>query len=379
MTRILIIDDDEAICTILKDVLEGEGYETMYCLAGEEGMRAYARYLPSVVLLDLRLPGIDGLAVLKDIHGFDPDAVVLMITGYGSVDSAVSAIRMGASDYLQKPLSNDEIILKIENALRNKARLNELSYLKEYIADRTPTIVGESKNMRSAVEALKKMAAYGKPILIAGEHGTGKNLAARLAHQAGKRRERPLVIFDCSALPPLEIEQELFGSADGRGGNSKMDEAEHGTLFLENIDFLPGRLQRRVLSLLQGAPLQLPADNPSWDGHVLASTSAHLDHLVELKGFDPGLYRMLKDYTITLPPLREREEDIPLLSEYFLDQTNKELRIAVGGFEPGAMRQLVGYSWPGNIRELRGVVRNAARNARSHLIKEGDIHFMERH
>ncbi|MFN0158653.1 MAG: sigma-54-dependent transcriptional regulator [Bacteroidota bacterium] len=378
MTKVLIIDDDQAICTILKDVLETEGYEVTYSLTGEEGMRSYAQELPSVVLLDLRLPGVDGLVVLKDILGFDPDAVVLIMTGFGTVDSAVSAIRLGAADYLQKPLSNDEIILKIENALRNRVLAKELSYLKEFVGGRSPVnIIGESKTIRTVVEALRKMAAYDQPILITGEHGTGKNLAARSAHEAGKRRGRPLVVFDCSTFPPAGIERELFGTNDGDQGRSKVDEAERGTLFLENIDFLPLPAQQRVLALLHRRTFQMEHDEAGWDGQVIASTALRLGEPGSEARFHPNLRQAFREHVITLPPLRDREEDIPLLADHFLDQANKELRASVSGFEPDAMRKLVSYSWPGNIRELRGTVRNAVRTTRAPLIRKEDLSIGE--
>jgi DNA-binding NtrC family response regulator len=237
MTKIMIVDDDQSICSILKEVLEIEGYEVSYSLSSEEGVRKYIQELPSVLLLDLKLPDMDGLAVLKEVISFDPEAIVIMVTGYGSVDSAVGAIRLGAFDYLQKPLSGDEILVKIESALHNKMLQKELESLKEYINKRftMSSIVRESDTMAAAVEMLQKFSTYDKPILIRGEPGTGKDLAAWAVHHSGRRKEKPMVVFDCSAYPPNLIEEELFGNTHEKGlrKRGRIEEAGMGTLYLD--------------------------------------------------------------------------------------------------------------------------------------------------
>lgn len=378
MTKVLIIDDDDAICAILKDVLEIEGYDVSYSLNGEEGIKKYMEELPSVLLLDLKLPGMDGLQVLKEIISFDPDAIVIMITGYGSVDSAVGAIRMGATDYLQKPLSNDEITYKISSALRNKTLQKELSYLKEYISKRFAmnSIIRESEAMTAAVDMLQKIAAYDKPLLIVGESGTGKDLAAWAVHQSGRRKEKPMVIFDCAAYPPNIMETELFGdgkpTAPRKAG--KIEEANMGTLYLDRIDWLALPAQEMILNIVQtkafkprygGAPIPC-------DIHLVASTTSDLKTLTRQGKFNAQLYELIHQYEVVLPPLRERDNDIPLLAAHFLEEANKEFNLSISGFDPSAMRKLLNYSWPHNVRELRNVIRSAATQAQG-TIKEKDI------
>jgi two-component system response regulator AtoC len=378
MTKVLIIDDDEAICAILKDVLTIEGYDVSYSLTGEEGVKKYMDELPSVLLLDLRLPGMDGLAVLKEVISFDPDAIVIMITGYGSVDSAVGAIRLGAVDYLQKPLSNDEILLKIENALRNKMLLKELSYLKEYInkSFTMSSIVRQSEAMSAAVEMLQKVSTYDKPVLISGEPGTGKDLAAWAVHHSGRRKEKPLIVFDCAAYPPNTAHEELFGSHKEGVANrpGKVEEAQMGTLYLDHVDRLADTAQSLIISIVQNKVLvRNPGDEAlPCDVHIIASTSANLAELTKAGRFNNRLYDILHQYEVVLPPLSARDTDIPLLAQHFLDQANKELNLSLSGIDAAAMRALMNHSWPGNVRELRNVIRGATATAKE-MIREEDL------
>ncbi|MBX2992543.1 MAG: sigma-54-dependent Fis family transcriptional regulator [Bacteroidetes bacterium] len=378
MTKVMIIDDDDAICAILKDVLEIEGYDVTYSLSGEEGVVKYMEELPSVLLLDLRLPGMDGLQVLKEVVSFDPDAIVIMITGYGSVDSAVGAIRMGATDYLQKPLSNDEITYKIESALRNKTLQKELSYLKEYINKRFSmnSIIRESESMAAAVEMLQKISAYDKPLLIVGEPGTGKDLAAWAVHHSGRRKEKPMVVFDCAAYPPSIMETELFGDGKPVAPRKigKIEEANLGTLYLDRIDWLALPAQEAILSIIQtktfkprygGAPVPC-------DIHLIASTTSDLKLLSRQGKFNAQLYDLIRQYEVVLPALRERDNDIPVLATHFVEEANREFNLSVSGLEPGAVRKLINHSWPGNVRELRNVIRAAMTQAQG-TIREKDI------
>jgi DNA-binding NtrC family response regulator len=374
MTKVMIIDDDEAICSILKDVLETDGYDVTYSLSGEEGVKKYMEELPAVLLLDLRLPGMDGLAVLKQIISFDPDALVIMITGYGSVDSAVVAMRLGATDYLQKPLSNDEILLKIENALRNKTMIKELHYLKEYFNKRFSmnSIIRESESMNKAVELLQKISTYDKPMLISGEPGTGKDLAAWAVHDEGRRKEKPMVVFDCAAFPPNSIQEELFGNErEGEAHKKgKIEEANLGTLYLDRIDRLELPVQENILALVQnkafkpghgGAPI-------ACDIHLIASTTTNLGELSRIGKFYRRLYDLVHNYEVVLPPLRERENDIPLLANHFLQEGNQEFNSSIDGIDPPAMRTLLDHSWPGNVRELRNVIRAAMTVAKDKIV-----------
>lgn len=378
MTKVMIIDDDDAICAILKDVLEIEGYDVRYSLTGEEGVKKYMEELPSVLLLDLRLPGMDGLQVLKEVISFDPDAIVIMITGYGSVDSAVGAIRMGATDYLQKPLSNDEITYKIETALRNKTLMKELNYLKEYINKRFTmnSIIRESESMTAAVDMLQKISSYDKPLLIVGEPGTGKDLAAWAVHHSGRRKERPMIIFDCAAYPPNIMETELFG--DGKltlpRKAGKIEEANMGTLYFDRIDWLALPAQETILNILQTKTFK-PCHGGSHvpcDIHLIASSTSDLQALSRQGKFNPQLADLIRQYEVTLPPLRERENDIPLLAMHFVEEANKEFNLSISGFEAGAMRKLLNHTWPGNVRELRNTVRAAITQA-DQTIQENDI------
>jgi DNA-binding NtrC family response regulator len=304
-----------------------------------------------------------------------------MITGYGSVDSAVGAIRLGAFDYLQKPLSNDEITLKIENALRNKTLMKELYYLKEYINKRFSmnSIIRESEVMTDAVEMLQKISAYDKPMLIAGEPGTGKDLAAWAVHHSGRRKERPMVVFDCSAYPPHIIESELFGTWQNQGPRKpgKLEEASMGTLYLDRIDRLALPVQEKILGIAQHKSFKpsADADPVPCDIHLIASTTARLAEQSRTGKFNRQLYDLLHPYEVTLPPLRERENDIPLLATHFLEEANKEFKLSVTGIDATAMRKLLNHAWPGNVRELRLVIRTAT-SAPGGVITEDDIRIL---
>lgn len=368
----MIIDDDESICSILKEMLEMEGYDVSYALTGEEGVRQYIQELPSVLLLDLKLPDMDGLAVLKEVISFDPDAIVIMVTGYGSVDSAVGAIRLGAFDYLQKPLSDDEILVKIESALHNKMLTKELASLKEHINKRftMSSIVRESEAMAAVVEMLQKFSTYDKPILIRGESGTGKDLAAWAVHHSGKRKEKPMIVFDCSAYPPNLVEEDLFGNTHERGPRKlgKIKEASLGTLYLDKIEKLALPAQEKILAIHdkafsaeRGAPVAIS------NIHLIASTTTNLAELSRSGKFNRHLYDLLHQYEVTLPPLRERENDIPLLAMHFVEEANQEYNCSISGIESNALRTLLDHSWPGNVRELRTVIRAALSTAKEKI------------
>lgn len=381
MTRVLIIDDDKTICTILKDVLEGEGYEVSTALSGEEGVKTYRDDVFSVVLLDLRLPDIDGISVLKHILAFDPQAVVVMMTGYGSVDSAVAAIRIGAADYLQKPLSNDEIILKIETSLRAKTTRQELASFRDFHRQNYSfgRLVGESKVMTDAVSSLKKITSYDKPLLIVGEPGTGKSLAALVAHMEGRRKEGPLVVFQPGSVPPARVTMELLGeSSDPFSVQAgRFFEAHLGAIYIDGIEFLPAESQAALVSLLQRRLLRRGSEGATpLDVQLIASSSRDLRAPAAAGKFDRILAGMLRDYTVILPPLRIREGDVPLLTSHFVDETNREAGKSISGVTPGALRKLVEYPWPGNVRELRAVVQKAVHAADS-IVEEANLGFGE--
>ena len=373
---ILVVDDEQLIRWSLTSRLADEGYKVFEAETAAEALKL-AREGVDLVLLDYRLPDSDGLAVLKQIKENDPDTLVILLTAYSSVKTAVEAMRHGAYHYVNKPFDLDEIVLLVEKALettalRREVRALRASQAQPYGLDR---IVGDDESMAAMRALLKKIAAGpGSTVLLTGESGTGKDLAAKVLHYASQRATKPFMNITCSALPETLLESELFGHERGaftgadRQKRGLIEMADGGTVFLDEIGEMVPLLQAKLLRFLEEKAFKRVGGSADIhvDVRVVAATNRDLEEEVKKGRFRSDLYYRLNVVPITLPPLRQRLKDIPQLVNFYVDQYNSEFRKRITRVTPAAMARLQAYGWPGNVRELRNAVERAM------LLTEGD-------
>jgi two-component system nitrogen regulation response regulator NtrX len=380
---ILIVDDEPGVRSALSGVLRDEGYEVSSVDSGEDCLDHVVRDVFDVVVLDVWLPGIDGLATLGRLRQMKVDAQVVMISGHGNIESAVKAIKMGAFDFVEKPLSLEKTVLVVRNALRQR-RLEAENRALRARADRAGKMVGESIIMRQLREQVAMAAPTNGRVLIFGENGTGKEVVARTVHALSRRRNQPFVEVNCAAIPEELIESELFGHVKGAftgavaDRKGKFEAAQNGTIFLDEIGDMSLKTQAKVLRVLQEQVTE-PVGSTSRvhvDVRVLAATNKDL--IAEIRGgrFREDLYFRLNVIPIFVPPLRERSEDIPLLVEHFIADFALEYGKSAKTLSPSAMARLKTYRWPGNVRELRNVIERVVIMAPGDEITERDLAFL---
>ncbi|MCA0376629.1 MAG: sigma-54 dependent transcriptional regulator [Gemmatimonadetes bacterium] len=378
--RILVIDDEPGIRQALGQLLEYEGFEVKVASNGTEGIAVYDTFRPQLVFLDVKMAGLDGLEVLKRLRQADPHATVVMISGHATIQTAVEATQLGAYDILEKPLDTDRVIVLLRNAFATRQLSEENARLRETIESRYE-IVGRSFGIRALLERIEKVAATPARVLITGENGTGKELVARAIHRGSLRARKPFVEVNCAAIPGELIESELFGHMKGsftgaiadRAG--KFEQADGGTLFLDEIgDMSPGA-QAKVLRVLQdGVVTRIGGNKPvQVDVRVLAATNKELEQEIAEGRFREDLYYRLNVVPITVPPLRERREDIPLLVVHFLQQFAARDGLPARGVTDEALRRLAELDWPGNVRELRNTMERLVILASAATIQVSDV------
>jgi two-component system, NtrC family, nitrogen regulation response regulator NtrX len=381
---ILIVDDEPGVRSALSGVLRDEGYTVEAVSSGEACLERLTRGPVDLVVLDVWLPGMDGLATLARLRERQVDTQIVLISGHGNIESAVRAIKMGAFDFVEKPLSLEKTVLVIRNALHQR-RLEEENRALRARVDRTETMVGESHAMRQLREQVAMAAPTNGRVLIYGENGTGKELVARTIHNLSRRRSNAFVEVNCAAIPEELIESELFGHvrgaftgavADRRG---KFEAADGGTIFLDEIGDMSLKTQAKVLRVLQEQTLEAVGGTTriKVDARVLAATNKDLQAEIRAGQFREDLYFRLNVIPIFVPPLRDRHEDIPLLADHFMAEFAREYGRRLKTFDAGARTALQQYPWPGNVRELRNVIERLMIMVPGDRIAASDLSFLE--
>ena len=365
--RVLVVDDEQGIRAALAQLLEYEGYDVRVAASGAEGIAVAEQWHPHLVFLDVKMAGMDGIETLKRLREREPGAVVVMISGHATIQTAVEATQLGAYDILEKPLDTDRILVTLRNALGRVDLTEENARLREHIESRYQ-IVGNSAAIRDLLAQVARVAATPARVLITGENGTGKELVARALHRGSPRAKKPFVEVNCAAIPSELIESELFGHMKGsftgavadRAG--KFEQADGGTLFLDEIGDMSPAAQAKVLRVLQEGEVTRIGGTKSRrvDVRVIAATNKRLDQEIAAGRFREDLFYRLNVVPIHVPPLRDRREDIPLLVEHFLGQFAREAGGPRARLTPEAMDRLRNLDWPGNVRELRNTIERLA-------------------
>jgi nitrogen regulation protein NR(I) len=382
VSRILIIDDDDQLRKSFHKLLTEEGYRVQSAASGEAGLEMVRRELPDLVILDMRLPGLNGFETFKAIHSFDARLPVIMMTAYGTTETAIEATKMGAFDYVLKPFEIPDMLAVIQQALeagrfmRSPIAMNPVTDGAEEEA-----IIGRSKPMQDAYKAVGRVSASDATVLIRGESGTGKELVARAVYQHSLRVQRPFLVINCVAIPENLLESELFGYEKGAFTGAthrrvgKIEQANGGTVFLDEIGDMPFSIQAKILRLLQEKRIERLGgrDTIAVDVRIIAATNRNLEKAIEDGRFREDLYYRLKVVTITLPPLRERQGDIPLLAEYFLCRYCRTLEMNNPGITREAVHVLDLHPWPGNVRELANTLQKALIFNRGAPVGEEDV------
>ncbi len=375
--KILVVDDEAIQRDIVRDILEDQGHEVVALGNGDEAL-AYIKTSPvDVILTDLRMPGMDGVELLQHIKAFDPEIVVVVITAYGSFESAVEAVKKGAYDYLAKPLEKEQLTLVVKRALSRKQLADENRSLRQELQERYEfhNIIGHSEKMQKVFRMIEKVAPSESTVIIYGESGTGKELVARALHYHSKRKDQRFLAVNCAAIPDSLLESEMFGHEKGaftgasQQKNGLFEEAHNGTLFLDEIGDLDITLQAKLLRVLQEGEFQRVGGTKTLQVNVrlLAATNKDLEEEVKEGRFRQDLYYRLNVVPIFLPPLRTRKEDIPYLAQHFLARYTAKHEKAIKKLAPTVLKHFMDYRWEGNVRELESVIE------RSVILAEHDV------
>ena len=376
--KILVADDETSHRQMIEAVLVAEGYEVTQAEDGQAAISAVEDRFYDLVIMDVRMPNVDGIQALQKIKQISPDIPVIIMTAYASVGSAVDALKSSAYDYLIKPLDIDELKILVDKALRHHQLEQENVYLKERLGDRFDfsNIIGRSPSMTRLFETVALVAPSEATALIVGESGTGKELIANAIHQNSPRKDRPFIIVNCAALPETLLESELFGHEKGAFTGAiarkqgRFQLAHNSSIFLDEIAEMTPATQAKILRVLQEREFEPVGSTQTIKvaTRVIAATNKNLEEEIQAGRFREDLYYRLNVVTVDVPPLRQRREDIPLLADFFLKQYAQKNRRLIKGFTPRATDLLMRYEWPGNVRELENIIERAVIMARGEMI-----------
>jgi len=367
--RILVVDDEKGTREALAEILVEDGYEVSVAADGVEGFEKVQAEAPDVVLSDFKMPKLDGLNLLRKSLAADPDLKFVLMTAFGTIKTAVEAMKLGAEDYLVKPVNLEEVQIVIERCLKGRRLVEEARGLRERLDQkyRFENIVGNSPQMQLVFKTVEQIAPSRSNVLITGESGTGKELIAQAIHQHSPRKDKPFVVLNCASLTETLLESELFGHEKGSFTGAvarrrgRLEQADGGTLFLDEVGEIPAATQVKILRFLQSREIERVGGNEvlRLDVRVVTATHRDLKRLIEKGDFREDLYYRLNVIQISLPPLRDRKGDIPALADYFIRRYAIENRKELSGIDEAALQDLIRYDWPGNIRELENIIERA--------------------
>ncbi|UCG94653.1 MAG: sigma-54-dependent Fis family transcriptional regulator [Candidatus Aerophobus sp.] len=385
LANILVIDDEEVMRDSCKQILSRQGHNVKLAEDGYQGLELLKEKSFDLVILDLKMPGIDGMEVLEKIKESSPETAVVVITGYATVESAVEAMKRGAYDFLPKPFTPEEFRLIIERALEKKRLILENIYLRQEleVKRKSEVIIGKSEVMQKVYELIRRVGPTDSTVLILGESGTGKELVAKAIHYHSRRKNKPFITVDCGALVENLFESELFGHVKGSFTDAastkhgRFEVANEGTLFFDEIGNIGPNVQAKLLRAIQEREITRIGSSKTIkiDVRIIAATNKNLRKAIQEKTFREDLFYRLSVVPITLPLLRERPEDIPELANYFLKKYNQKRGKNLTGISPRAMKALTEYSWPGNVRELENAIERAVVLAKGNVIEPSDMSY----
>jgi len=378
--KILVVDDDKNLVELIQMRLEKAGYDVTTALHEDEAIEKAKEQIFDLAIVDLQLINTDGISLMEDLHLIIPEMPVIILTAYGSIESAVDAIKRGAYSYLTKPFEHQDLLLKIQKAIEYRQLTSEIERLKVLLGERFSfaNVVTRSERMQKVLETISRIAPTESTVLLLGESGTGKDLIAKVIHLASGRKDKPFVAINCAALPETLLESNLFGHEKGafsgaiRTARGLFLQASEGTIFLDEIGDMPLSIQAKVLRVLQDKRFY-PVGSEKLvesDVRIIVATNKNLEEQVKQGLFREDLYYRIHVIPIHLPPLRDRKEDIPLLVDHFLDKFREKVKKEIKGFSPQAMQKLMLHDWPGNVRELENIVEYAAAMTDKELISE---------
>lgn len=379
---ILAIDDEADMLATYQSILK-KNYNILTAASGKEGMKIVQESSPALVLLDIRMPGEDGIEILQKIKAQDPDLEIIMVSASKDVASAVKAMKLGALEYVTKPFDVKELQALIEKGMEKRALVRENLYLRESLKEVTSyyDLIGKTLPMKKLYETIDKIAPTNSTVLIKGESGSGKELVARALHKKSKRSKKPFVVINCAAIPENLLESELFGHERGSFTGAlerklgKFELADQGTLFLDEIGCMSAAMQAKLLRVLEDRVIERVGGEKGIPVNVriISATNIDFQKYIDEGKFRHDLYYRLNVIPITLTPLRERSADIPLFTKYFLDKFNKQLNKKVKSFSPEAMQVLINYDWPGNVREFQNMIERVVVLSQGETIKRSEL------